>query len=120
MPVIVQPLVEQAYHDLLPYRSFALFVELHQLPQLPRLLRAVPPRRVCALRRAAARYYRALVWEEPDGLAYEMLQLSLCHRAAALYHRLHLDGKAAAPGAWAACEHTTAESLLELKSDDGH
>ena len=63
---------------------------------------------------AAARYYRALVWEEPDGLAYEMLQLSLCRRAAALRWRLHREGKAEAPGAWAACAHTTAEALLGL------
>ena len=114
VPVIVQPLVDQAYHDLLPYRQFALFVKLSQLPQLPRLLRAVSRRRVCRLRRAAARYYRALVWEEPDGLAYEMLQLSLCRRAAALRWRLHREGKAEAPGAWAACAHTTAEALLGL------
>ena len=114
VPVIVQPLVDQAYQDLLPYRQFALFVKLSQLPQLPRALRALSPRRVCRLRKAAARYYRALVWEEPDGLAHDMLQLSLCRRAAALRWRLHREGKAAAPGGWAACAHTTAEALLGL------
>ena len=34
------------------------------------------------MRLAAARYFRALMWE-PPGVAYDMLQLSLCRRALA-------------------------------------
>eukprot|EP00966_Prymnesium_polylepis_P081622 1890849-Prymnesium_polylepis.1 len=115
VPVIVQPLIEQAYHDLLPYREFALTFALSDLPRLPDLLRAVPPRRLCELRKAAARYYRALVWEEPDGLAYEMLHLSLCHRAAALHRRLGLLDEASA---WASCAGTTAEEVLAAAETD--
>ena len=54
VPVIIQPLVEQAFHNLLPYRDMALFYSSSDLASLPDLLRAVPPNRVCELRRAAA------------------------------------------------------------------
>ena len=108
VPVIIQPLVEQAFHNLLPYRDMALFYSSSDLASLPDLLRAVPPNRVCELRRAAA-YYRAVVWEEPEGLAYDVLQLSLCHRAAALHERHH---PGMAEPAWAACSRVKVQDLL--------
>ena len=109
IPVIIQPLVEQAFHDQLPYRDMALFHSSSDLSSLPDALRAVSARRVCELRRAAARYYRAVVWEEPDGLAYDVLQLSLCQRAAALHARHH---PGVAEPAWAACARVKVEELL--------
>jgi hypothetical protein len=108
IPVIVQPLVQQAYHDLLPFENFSLFVDIADLRRLPEILRAVPPSRVCELRAAAARYYRTLLWEE-DGLAYEMLQLSLCQRAARLLQKRPTE---TLPD-WTACTRTSAESLLD-------
>jgi hypothetical protein len=89
VPVIVQPLVEQAYHQLLPYHLFTLSYNLSDVPRLPQLLAAVPPERICELRAAAAKYYRALVWQTPDGCAYEMLQIALCRRAADVRKRLY-------------------------------
>ena len=68
------------------------------------------------------RYYRALVWEEPDGLAFEVLQLSLCRRAAALHRRFHPqpDERAAAMPAWADCElPTSLERLLFAHGGEG-
>ncbi|KAL1525144.1 hypothetical protein AB1Y20_020015 [Prymnesium parvum] len=41
IPVIVQPLVQQAYHDLLPYSELAMQFEPADLERLPELLRAV-------------------------------------------------------------------------------
>ena len=67
----------QAYHDLLPYRKFTLTYSLADTPRLPRLLRSIPRRRVCQLRAQAAFYYRALMWQEPDGLACTLL-LMMC------------------------------------------
>ncbi|KAL1518793.1 hypothetical protein AB1Y20_003073 [Prymnesium parvum] len=113
IPVIIQPLIEQAYHDLLPYKRFALFYNLADLPRLPQLLESISPRRICELRAAAARYYRALMWEEPDGRAYDMLQLSLCQRAAALHARIHAEAHDGRPlPTWASCANTSAEDLL--------
>ena len=82
IPVIIQPLVEQAFHDMLPYSRFSLRFAPADIPQLPGVLRHIQRNRsrVCELRRAAARYYRTLLWE-PPGLAYDMLQVSLCRRA---------------------------------------
>ena len=35
VPVIVQPLVEQAFHELLPYEKFSLFVPANELKRAP-------------------------------------------------------------------------------------
>ena len=111
VPVIIQPLVRQAFHDLLPYERMALFFDPSDVARLPDLLRAVPPQRVCELRATAARYYRAVMWEpEGGGLAYDMLQLSLCRRAVALHRRLR-RGSSSDPE-WAACAHVTPEDIM--------
>jgi hypothetical protein len=111
IPVIIQPMIEQAFHDLLPYDGLALHYRLADVRRLPDLLRAVPSSRVCALRAAAAKYYRTVMWQQPDGLAYEMTLLSLCRRAVALHRRLS-PGKALP--AWARCEQLSAEQLLGI------
>ena len=100
-------LVEQAFHDLLPYSELALRYDPVDLDRLPDLLRAVDGHTICRMRRAALRYRRLLMWDTPHGLAYEALQLSLCQRAAVLHVR---QGRPRRP--WMACETTTAESLL--------
>ena len=112
------PIPAQAYHSILPYHRFALFFDPSDLRRLPQLLRDIPPRRICDLRAAAARYYRALVWEEPDGLAFEVLQLSLCRRAAALHRmRRGAGGQVGSVPSWAiACERKSAlEELLDTQ-----
>ena len=106
IPVIIQPMVRQAFHDLLPYSKLGLTYSMADVRRLPELLRSVSPGRICALRAQAARYYRAVMWQEPDGIAYEMLQLSLCRRALAMWPREQ------PPPAWAACGRMTAEQLL--------
>jgi len=107
VPVIIQPLVEQAYHDVLPYSEFSLRFDPVDIEQLPDLLRAVSQREICRLRRAALRYRRLLMWDGPHGLAYEVLQLVLCHRAASLHTRLGRPSQA-----WMQCANVTAEQLL--------
>jgi hypothetical protein len=109
VPVIVQPLVEQAFHDLLPYEKFSLSIPLSDVRNLPELLRAIPREKVCQLRAAAAKYYRALVWQTPDGRAYEMLHLALCRRATEVRLRLHPYEK---PPKWTRCMQVTAENVL--------
>ncbi|KAL1503431.1 hypothetical protein AB1Y20_011919 [Prymnesium parvum] len=82
VPVIIQPLVEQPFHDMLPYAAFSLRFDPADIPLLPAILRRIRTNRtrLCELRLAAARYWRALLWE-PPGVAYDMLQLALCRRA---------------------------------------
>ena len=109
IPVLVQPMVQSAYADMLPYAEFSLSYSLHDLERLPELLRAVPPERKCALRANAAKYFRLLMWQQPHGLAYDILMLSLCRRAL----RLANAGKLrVSTRSWEACAHTTAEELL--------
>ncbi|KAL1521204.1 hypothetical protein AB1Y20_022755 [Prymnesium parvum] len=110
VPVIIQPLVRQAYDDLLPYDAFALSLNASAVAWLPQILRAVPRHTECALRRGGAAWYRTLMWQQPDGLAYEMLMLSLCRRAVAL--RRHLHPHESSPPAWAACANRTAAQIL--------
>ena len=102
----------QAYDDIVPYSDFSLSFPLSDVHRLPALLRAVPAQRLCALRKGAARYFRLFLWGEPGGLAYDMLQLSLCRRAL----RLHRD----ASPAWAACARMTAEELLDTNRQARH
>ena len=117
VPVIVQPLVEQAFHDLLPYEKFSLSFPLSDVRNLPELLRAIPREKVCQLRAAAAKYYRALVWQTPDGRAYEMLHLALCRRAAEVRLRLRPHEK---PPKWTRCMQVTAEDILRLEPQEQH
>lgn len=88
VPVIVQPMVEQAYHDLLPYNELALSYDISDLEQLPAMLQQVSAERICSLRRNALRYRRLLMWD-PPGLAYDMLQISLCRRALTIHGKLN-------------------------------
>ena len=107
IPVIIQPLVEQAYHDLLPYTELALRYEPADIEKLPELLRALDSNTICRMRRAAARYRRLLMWDEPIGLAYDALQLLLCRRAATLYRQRHRRTEP-----WMACATRSAGDLL--------
>ena len=109
VPVLVQPQVEQAYHDLLPYHKLALSYSLSDIKLLPQLLQNVSSQRICALRAAGAKYYRAFMWQEPDGIAYETLLLSLCKRALAV--RRHVWPRESLPE-WGECALTTVETLL--------
>ncbi|KAL1499563.1 hypothetical protein AB1Y20_011764 [Prymnesium parvum] len=88
IPVIIQPLVRQAFHDLLPYRKFSVTFDPIDIARLPSLLKAIPARRICKLRRAAQHYRHAMTWEQPFGRAYDMLQLTLCRRALLIHARL--------------------------------
>lgn len=106
----------QAYHDLLPYTKFALFYDISEIPFLPSLLKRISAQDACKMRQAAAMYYRALTWQEEGGRAYEMLQLSLCRRAAALYQNLQKTKRRAGNlPSWIDCTTTSAEDILKLK-----
>ena len=124
VPVIVQPMVHQAYDDVVPYHLFSLSFPLSDVKRLPQLLRAVPAETLCTLRANAMRYYPLFLWQTPDGLAYDMLQLSLCRRALRLHQRAQGDGvgrrrsRRALPP-WAACARMTAEELLEAAGSGG-
>lgn len=107
IPVVIQPLVEQAYHDVLPYSKLALRYDPVDLERLPELLRAISANEICQMRRSALRYRRLLIWDGPEGLAYETLQLLLCRRAAAVYAQLRRP-----PQAWSACASMRVEQLL--------
>eukprot|EP00966_Prymnesium_polylepis_P012118 278323-Prymnesium_polylepis.1 len=110
IPVIVQPYVQQAFEDLLPYASFSLRISPDELQGLPDRLRAMPRSRICSMRAAGARYFRAVLWQQPEGIAYDMLQLSLCRRAIGVLTR-HRPG--ASLPRWAGCANVTAEQLLD-------
>ena len=107
IPVIIQPHVQQAFEELLPYEQFSLRFTPAQIPQLPELLRQQPRRRVCEMRAAAHRYHRAVLWQGPDGRAYDFLMASLCKRAL----RVVRERSDARPQ-WAACAELGAEQLL--------
>ena len=77
---------------------------------LPQLLRQMPRRHICALRRAALRHRAAVLWQPPHGRAYDFLMASLCRRALAL--RARRAPRAPLPP-WAACARLTAAELLE-------
>ena len=109
IPVIVQPLVQQAYADLLPYRHFALTFSMADVKRLPNLLQGIPTATLCRLRHGGARYARMLSWQQPGGLAYDMLQLSLCRRAVRVHSEFRGDQQMPA---WAACARMTADELL--------
>ena len=110
IPVIVQPLVHQAYDDIAPFDRFSLSFALSDVKRLPELLRAVPRKKLCELRENAARYFRLFMWQSPDGLAYDMLMLSLCRRAL----RVH-KGQGGVRPPWAACAQVTVEEVLHLR-----
>ena len=116
VPVIIQPMVEQAFQDLLPYSELALTFDPVDLEALPSLLRDVTPGRICQLRHNAARHRRLVMWDKP-GLAYEMLQLALCRRAVGVHSssglqstsersRMHLLQP------WTSCARLTPEQLM--------
>ena len=107
IPVIIQPLVEQAYHDMLPYSELALRYDPVDIEQLPELLQAIDSQTICRMRHAALRYRRLLVWDAPTGLAYDALQLLLCRRAVAWYRQQHRQSEP-----WMGCATTTADELL--------
>ena len=109
IPVIVQPLIQQAFEDLLPYEQFSLRFSPDDLPHLPTLLRQQPRQRICEMRRAASKFYRAVLWQPPQGRAYDFLMSSLCRRALRLTTERRPDGR---PPTWAACAGLDAERLL--------
>eukprot|EP00966_Prymnesium_polylepis_P276646 6391428-Prymnesium_polylepis.1 len=80
---------------------------MKDVKHLPALLRAVSHKRRCKLRAAAAKYYRTLMWQEPMGLAFEMVLLSLCRRALALH-----SWERPAPSWAAGCTRVTVDTLL--------
>ena len=106
----VHRLVQQAYEELLPYANFSLRFAPEQLRDLPALLRALPPQRVCALRAGLAKYAAAVMWQPPHGRAYDFLMASLCRRALALFRRNQPPG--APPPSWAPCAALKAEQLM--------
>ena len=97
VPVIIQPNVTQPFEALLPYASFSIRLEKEDIPQLPQILKAVTDDQVCRMQRNLARYYRALLWQQPFGggyaNAYDLMQLQLCTRAKHLSRRLKLEGR---------------------------
>lgn len=123
IPVIIQPGVKQAYSDLLPYHEFSLEFGMSEVKRLPELLRAISQERVCVLRQNAARYYRAFMWQEPTGLAYDLLQLSLCRRAWRVFQQRSAVGATGlghnVEPPWAACARATVEQLFSLEQANG-
>lgn len=109
IPVIIQPLVEQAYHDVLPYSELALVFDPVDLERLPEMLKAIEQKKICQMRQAALRYRRLLLWRQPEGLAYEMLQLSLCRRAVKVFSTYRPMSQLPS---WAACTNLTVEDFL--------
>lgn len=77
---------------------------MEDVPRLPTILRSTPAATICRLQKALARYYRALLWQQPHGEqypgAYDLLQVSLCRRAKALSARM--AASRAHPEAWLA------------------
>ena len=104
VPVIIQPNVTQPFEELIPYDDFALRLQLEDVPRLGALLRGTSAAQVCRWQRALARYYRAILWQQPFGPqfagAYELTQVTLCRRAMALAARMAASG--ASPQAWLA------------------
>ena len=122
IPVIIQPMVEQAFQEMLPYPAFSLRFQPVDIPTLPQQLRELERNRsfVCAMRASAARYYRALMWE-PPGVAYDMLQASLCQRA--LMRILHVQERSPAARkrglpSWYRCALLTADRILDSHPAD--
>ena len=97
VPVIIQPNVTQPFEPMLPYASFSLRLTKADIPTLPAILRAVPHESICAMQRALARYYRAILWQKPFGVehagAYDLTQVWLCQRARALAASYAASGK---------------------------
>ena len=108
IPVIVQPLIHQAFQDLLPYGDFSLRFSPEQIPRIPELLRQLPRHRLCEMRRSGRVYRRAMVWQPPHGRAYDFLMGSLCRRA------LHLSAKRGdVHPSWADCASRNADQLIQ-------
>ena len=108
IPVIVQPLIHQAFEDLLPYDDFSLRFSPEQISQIPELLRQLPRQRVCEMRRSGHVYRRAMMWQPPFGRAYDLLMGSLCRRALHLFAK---RGEEHPP--WADCASRNAEQLIQ-------
>jgi hypothetical protein len=104
VPVIIQPNVTQPFEELLPYHEFSLRLTKEDIPTLGARLRATPAADVCRMQKALARYYRALLWQQPFGTqfpgAYALAQVLLCRRAKALAAKMRATG--ASPEAWLA------------------
>lgn len=115
IPVIIQPLVEQAFHEMLPYRRFSLRFAPADIPVLPEVLKHIARNRsrICELKQSAARYYRTLLWE-PPGVAYDMLQVALCRRALLRILRTqeHLPRAQRHLPPWYRCAMITADQML--------
>lgn len=105
---IVQPLIHQAFQDLLPYDEFSLRFLPEEIPQIPEFLRQLPRRRVCDMRRSGHVYSRAIMWQPPHGRAYDFLMGSLCRRALHLFTK---RGEEHPP--WADCASLNAKQLLQ-------
>jgi len=116
IPVIIQPGVQQAFASMVPYGKFSLSYQLNDVKVLPQLLSAIPSERICTMRVNAFRYRRVFMWQQPHGLAYDMLQLSLCRLA------LTLHAKGANPSVsvpWAPCARMTVEELIAKSETTG-
>jgi len=114
IPVIVQPFVQQAYADMVPYSNFTISFPMSDVKHLASRLRMVPRATICSLRANAARYYKLLMWQQPDGLAYDMLQLSLCRRALQVYRVISKrKGEDHQAPVWSECAHMSADELLQ-------
>jgi hypothetical protein len=92
IPVIIQPLVEQAYPTTCcPTYPDPTFVALRfdpvDLERLSQLLRAIDAETICRMRRAAARYRSLVLWDAPSIRprlrTRRCSYLLLCQRAAA-------------------------------------
>lgn len=116
IPVIIQPGVEQAFGNMVPYHKFSITLPLKAVRELPHILRAVPETHRCALRSNAMKYSKLFMWQH-GGFAYDMLMLSLCRRALQIFKRIHgqsLDSQRIQKLPWTRCALMTAEQLLNI------
>jgi hypothetical protein len=62
IPVVIQDGVRQPFDDVLPYWRFSLRLAQADVPDLERILRAVPPADVAELQAGVERYFPYFVW----------------------------------------------------------
>lgn len=74
--------VHQPGDDVLPYDQFAVRLPERDVDDLKELLEGMPPQEVRALQQGVHRFHKYFFWQEPDGMAYDLVLKSLEVRCA--------------------------------------